>query len=94
MLEIDLNKLRKDWEIGDDQRDQGLSKHPEGVIRYDDLAYGEDGTNNLFDIYLPDTDQKIFPLIVNIHGGGYFYGDKERYQYYCLSLAKKKLRCC
>lgn len=29
-----------------------------------------------------------FPVIVNIHGGGYFYGDKELYRFYCMRLAR------
>ena len=27
-------------------------------------------------------------MIVNIHGGGYFYGDKELYRFYCMHLAE------
>ena len=29
------------------------------------------------------------PVIVSVHGGGWVYGDKERYQYYCMSLAQR-----
>ena len=31
----------------------------------------------------------MLPVIVSIHGGGWVYGDKERYQYYCMSLAQR-----
>ncbi|MBR6303578.1 MAG: alpha/beta hydrolase, partial [Lachnospiraceae bacterium] len=31
---------------------------------------------------------KPFPTILNIHGGGYFYGDKELYRFYCMRLAR------
>ena len=28
-------------------------------------------------------------MIVSVHGGGWVYGDKERYQFYCMSLAQR-----
>ena len=28
-------------------------------------------------------------MIVSVHGGGWVYGDKELYQYYCMSLAQR-----
>lgn len=31
----------------------------------------------------------MLPVIVSVHGGGWGYGDKERYQYYCMSLAQQ-----
>lgn len=31
----------------------------------------------------------MIPVIVSVHGGGWGYGDKERYQYYCMSLAQQ-----
>lgn len=31
----------------------------------------------------------MLPVIVSVHGGGWCYGDKERYQYYCMSLAQQ-----
>lgn len=35
-----------------------------------------------------DASRKL-PVIVNIHGGGWFYGTKETYQFYALGLAKE-----
>lgn len=29
------------------------------------------------------------PVIVSIHGGGWVYGDRQRYQFYCMSLAQR-----
>jgi acetyl esterase/lipase len=29
------------------------------------------------------------PVIVNVHGGGWFYGDKELYSHYCADLARR-----
>ncbi|MBT4518892.1 MAG: carboxylesterase family protein [Halieaceae bacterium] len=41
----------------------------------EDVAYG-DGERNLFDIYLPDCSGPT-PLVIYIHGGGFFTGDKS-----------------
>lgn len=44
---------------------------------------------NILDVYRPkETDAKL-PVIVSVHGGGWVYGDKERYQYYCMDLASR-----
>lgn len=40
------------------------------------------------DIYFPAGTTTALPTIVNVHGGGYAYGDKELYRYYCMSLAE------
>ena len=73
--------------ISDTIRDRGL-KSPEDVERVDDLRYGEDKMQVL-DIYYPKGTSQALPTIVSIHGGGYTYGDKERYQYYCMNLAQR-----
>jgi acetyl esterase/lipase len=40
-------------------------------------------------VYRPkEQEGKVLPVIVSVHGGGWVYGDKERYQYYCMSLAQ------
>ena len=70
----------------DDERDAGLTT-PDNVVRYDDIYYGRD-KYQVLDVYRPkDVDGKL-PVIVSVHGGGWVYGDKERYQYYCMSLVK------
>jgi DNA-binding transcriptional ArsR family regulator len=46
-----------------------------------DVSYG-DGERNLFDIFLPDSDEPT-PLVIYYHGGGYFTGDKsDAYEYH------------
>ena len=73
--------------VSDTIRDRGL-KTPEDIERVDDLRYGEDDMQVL-DIYYPKGTSRPLPTIVSIHGGGYAYGDKERYQYYCMNLAQR-----
>ena len=72
---------------GDEKRDAGL-KTPENVVRFDDIQYGDDPKWNLLDVYRPKGVEGKLPVIVSVHGGGWVYGDKERYQYYCMSLVK------
>lgn len=43
----------------------------------------------LLDIYYPVGTQAALPIIVSVHGGAYVYGDKDLYQFYCMSLAQK-----
>lgn len=41
------------------------------------------------DVYRPvEAEENKLPVIVSVHGGGWVYGDKERYQYYCMHLAQ------
>lgn len=70
----------------DDKRDAGLTT-PDDVIRYDDIYYGEN-KYQILDVYRPKAVDGKLPVIVSVHGGGWVYGDKERYQYYCMSLVK------
>lgn len=77
------------FKAGDDKRDAGLVT-PGDVRRFDDICYGTDTKWQMLDVYRPLCcgDDKL-PVIVSIHGGAWVYGDKERYQYYCMSLAQR-----
>lgn len=81
-------KLRQKWQKNDDRRDAGLNPHPANVQRIDDLAYGPHGVDNYLDIYLPKKRAGKVPVVVNVHGGGYFYATKETYQFYGLMFAQ------
>ena len=73
--------------ISDFFRDRGLTT-PEDVVRLDDQRYGDDPLQ-VFDVYWPAGTETPLPTIVSIHGGGYTYGTKATYQYYCMSLAQR-----
>ena len=73
--------------IDDEKRNAGL-KTPEGVVRFDDVRYGE-YERNVLDVYRPKDAEGKLPVIVSIHGGGWVYGNKEIMQFYCMSLAEK-----
>jgi len=81
------DSVRKAFKAGDDIRDAGLTT-PDDIVRFDDIKYAEDDECQKLDVYRPkDAGDKLLPVIVSVHGGGWVYGDKERYQYYCMSLA-------
>ncbi len=82
-------QMRAEWSVNDAKRDAGLTT-PEGVERFDDLLYGPDQVWNRLDVYRPKKERgNRLPVIVSIHGGGWVYGDKELYQFYCMSLAER-----
>ena len=72
----------------DNKRDAGLTT-PENIIRFDNISYGPHGKWNLLDVYRPKAAPRNLPVLVSVHGGGWVYGDKELYQYYCMSLAQQ-----
>ncbi len=82
-------KIRKNFGSTDTRRDAGL-KTPETVVRFDDIVYGTDPIWQSLDVYRPvNAGDGNLPVIVSVHGGGWVYGDKNRYQYYCMSLAER-----
>ena len=81
--------FRKAAKKSDDARDAGLTT-PKDIERFDDIVYGEDEKWNVLDVYRPKAEMsRNLPVIVSVHGGGWVYGDKELYQYYCMSLAQR-----
>lgn len=83
------DRIRAEFKQGDDIRDAGLVT-PAEIIRYDDIPYGGDCEWQRLDVYRPrSAEGRLLPVIVSVHGGGWVYGDKERYQHYCMSLATR-----
>ncbi|MCR4694859.1 MAG: alpha/beta hydrolase [Pseudobutyrivibrio sp.] len=82
------DEIRRDWKAGDAIRDAGLTT-PDSVKRFDDICYGDDKNWQLLDVYRPKDAMGKLPVIVSVHGGGWVYGDKELYQFYCMDLARR-----
>ncbi len=52
------------------------------------IPYISDGDPyHLLDVYAPLESHGKMPTIIDIHGGGWYYGDKELNKIYCLNLA-------
>ncbi len=72
----------------DKKRDAGLTI-PDSLSVFRDLSYGPHGKWNLLDLYVPGDAPRSVPVIVSVHGGGWVYGDKEVYRFYCSDLARR-----
>ncbi len=84
-----VTKMRTEWGANDAKRDAGLPTSYPDVTRFDNLSYGPNGSENLLDIYVPKQGKTVYPTVINVHGGGFVYGDKELYQHYCLWWARQ-----
>jgi len=90
----EIKAMRIAWAEGDAKRDAGVPE-PEGIRKVEDIVYTDSATKeeepwHLTDIYYPEPwEGKDYPVIVSIHGGGWFYGDKKLYGLYTKYLASK-----
>ena len=88
-MEFNSKIIREEFKKADDIRDAGLTT-PADILRFDDIPYGKDPRWQSLDVYRPRAmEGKTLPVIVSVHGGGWVYGDKERYQYYCMNLSQR-----
>ena len=97
-----IKKWRDEQDLkgGNDTASNGRSKSDESNM----LCFADSGdaadvdspsytSNSYMDIcapisYMTDENRK-YPVIVSVHGGGWFYGDKELYSHYCCLLAER-----
>lgn len=87
MSEIAL-RVREMFTKGDRERDAGNTT-PADIERFDDILYGTDEKWHVLDVYRPKHVQGKLPVIISYHGGGWVYGDKDVYQWYCMNLAER-----
>lgn len=89
MISIGSWIFRRNCTKADTKRDAGLTT-PENIERFDNIQYGKDAKWQIMDVYRPkNIGHKKLPVIVSSHGGGWVYGNKEVYQYYCMNLAQR-----
>ncbi len=63
---------------------------PSGIKQINNIPYINDGSKyHLLDLYYPENAVGKLPVIIDIHGGGWMYGDKELNKMFCLNLAKR-----
>ncbi len=91
------SKFRREFGSSDKKRDAGQTT-PADITRYDNILYGDNRHLKkwqLLDVYRPkaaleeDGSLKKLPVIISVHGGAWVYGDKDRYQFYCMRLAQR-----
>lgn len=84
--------LRELFEKGEKERldsyGQSITDRTD-ITRYETIQYGTDKVWNTLDLYRPrEKEGEVLPVIINVHGGGWIYGNKEGYRYYCETLAE------
>lgn len=61
-----------------------------GVTKLSDIPYLDDDNNaHRLNVYYPEGTTSSLPTIVDVHGGGWLYGDRHLNDNYCRYLAKK-----
>ncbi|MCR4747173.1 MAG: alpha/beta hydrolase [Clostridiales bacterium] len=86
--------IKSFWELDRKMDADRLSKqtYPTDLTEICDIPYIDDGHEyHKLDVYYPQGTKKgaKLPVIIDIHGGGWFYGDKELNKNYCLHLAQR-----
>ncbi len=74
-----------------DNKRIALQTPPENVTEITNIPYIDDGTwQHKLDVYYPEgAENEKLPVVIDIHGGGWMYGDKELNKYYNLVIASK-----
>jgi acetyl esterase/lipase len=77
---------------GGDKKKHASQTPPDDVVQISDIAYINDSNHyHNLDVMYPENAQKTdkLPVIIDIHGGGWMYADKDLNDYYCMSLADR-----
>jgi len=91
-MEIAAEILTRFWQITEKKDKARLSKQrpADGIDGRFDIPYINDGeTEHLLDVYFPENTKENLPAIIDIHGGGWMYGNKELNKNYCYYLASR-----
>ncbi|MCL2210631.1 MAG: alpha/beta hydrolase fold domain-containing protein [Treponema sp.] len=85
------NFLKNYREKEDAQHHRILSARtlPGNITAITDIPYTDSGhRGHLLDIYYPDDMEGPFPVVVNIHGGGFICENKENIKQYCYNIVR------
>ena len=77
---------------GGDKKKHAAQTPPDNVTEISDIAYIDDGNHyHKLDVMYPSnaSAQDKLPVIIDIHGGGWMYADKDLNDHYCLGLASR-----
>ena len=90
IFRIGVNIVRKNMAKHDKKVKDSLPKVNK-VNKYLSLNYTNNDKDEFrkFNIYKPESENKNLPLIIDIHGGGWVYGDKDLNDEYASYLASK-----
>lgn len=63
---------------------------PDGIEEMKDIEYGKVGDRSLqLDLYRPKDLKRAVPVIIFIHGGGWYKGNRQDYRLYVIDFAKR-----
>ena len=83
-----FQKERQEFE-NTTQRLYDTHHFPDDVIEIRNVRYGTDNLpEHRMDVYRPADTQRIYPVIINVHGGGLVMGSKEFNRFFCAELCK------
>ncbi|MEZ7729521.1 alpha/beta hydrolase [Granulicatella sp. 20925_1_28] len=85
-MSITSHIVRTLFTIGDLKRDLGWVP-PTDVEAIENVSYGSCDKWHLLDLYRPKDAEGKLPVLLNIHGGAWVYGDKKVYAPYGMYLA-------
>ncbi|MBR5496394.1 MAG: alpha/beta hydrolase [Clostridia bacterium] len=91
-MDILMKMFTKLWENTEKADNARLATQtaPEGITEINNIAYIDDGNRyHLLDLYYPENATGKLPVIIDIHGGGWMYADKELNKIFCLNMAKR-----
>ncbi len=86
------NVFAQFWKITEksDAKIHAKQVKPSGVEEENNFPYTDDkNPYHLLDVYYPENTEGKLPVIIDIHGGGWMYADKDLNKFYCLNLAKR-----
>lgn len=87
LSDLALKTVARLWKRSD-AKTLGKERMPDGVTHLKDIRYGAGSMQDL-DIFYPEGTITDLPAVVQIHGGGLFYGDKSLNTYFSANLALK-----
>lgn len=85
-----LLKINRKFHKLSDAKTKKLQKPVSGITKVSNLNYhGDDNKGHRLDIFYPEKTKELLPTIIEVHGGGWVYGDKELNEYHAMYLASQ-----
>lgn len=89
-----LKIMQMIWRFCDsgDKKKHAAQTPPDNIVEISDIPYIDDDNHyHLLDVMYPESAAETdrLPVIIDIHGGGWMYADKDLNDYYCMGLADR-----